>query len=110
MPHPALTFLKDDDRARRRFAVHSFVMFASLAQSLHELSAADARRAALGYVSEAFAEAMLDGIDVEFFADAAVCAAFRELVAAYGEAHAARLAELLPERVRQGEFSVNPTQ
>jgi hypothetical protein len=53
---------------------------------------------------------MLDGIDVESFADAAVCAAFRELVAAYGEAHAARLAELLPERVRQGEFSANVTQ
>ena len=60
-------------------------MFASLAQSFDELSAADARRAALGYVSEAFAEAMLDGIEVEILAEAAVCAAFRELVVAYGE-------------------------
>jgi hypothetical protein len=80
-------------------------MFAPLAQSLDELSAADARRAALSYVSEAFAEALLDGIDVESFADAALCAAFRELVAAYGEEKVACLAELLPERVRQGEFS-----
>ena len=45
-------------------------MFVSLAQSLDELSAADARRAALGYVSEAFAEALLDGIDVDSFAEA----------------------------------------
>jgi hypothetical protein len=94
----------------RRFAIQCATMFASLAQSLRELSAADARRAALSYVSEAFAEAMLDGIDVESFADAALCAAFRELVAAYGEEKAARLAERLPERVRHGEFSTNLTQ
>lgn len=85
-------------------------MIASLDQSLRELSAADARRAALSYVSEAFAEALLDGIDAESFADAALCAAFRELVAAYGEETAARLAERLPERVRHGEFSANLTQ
>jgi hypothetical protein len=85
-------------------------MFASLAQSLDELSAADARRAALHYVSEAFAEAVLDGIDVDSFADAALCAAFRELVAAYGEEKAACMAERLPERVRHGEFSAAPRQ
>jgi hypothetical protein len=85
-------------------------MIASLAQSLRELSAADARRAALHYVSEAFAEALLDGIDVDSFADAALCAAFRELVVAYGEEQAARLAEALPERVRHGEFSASPRQ
>ena len=80
-------------------------MFPSLAQSLDELSAADARRAALAYVSEAFAEALLDGIDVDLFAEAALCAAFREIVAVHGEDKAAALAERLPERVRQGEFS-----
>jgi hypothetical protein len=85
-------------------------MIASVAQSLRELSADDARRAALSYVSEAFAEALLDGIDVDSFAEAALCAAFRELVAAYGEEKAARLAELLPERVRHGEFSGSPRQ
>lgn len=85
-------------------------MFASLAQSLNELSAADARRAALGYVSEAFAEALLDGIDVDSFAEAALCAAFRELVAAYGEEKVALIAERLPERVRHGEFSACPRQ
>jgi hypothetical protein len=85
-------------------------MILSPAQSLRELSDADARRAALNYVSEAFAEAVLDGIDVDSFADAALCAAFRELVAAYGEETAARLAEGLAERVRLGEFSSSLTQ
>jgi hypothetical protein len=80
-------------------------MFSSLTQSLNELAAADARRAALGYVSEAFAEALLDGIDVDSFAEAAFCAAFRELVAAYGEEKVALIAERLSERVRHGEFS-----
>ena len=85
-------------------------MFSSLPTSLDELAAADARRAALAYVSEAFAEALLDGIDVDLFAEAALCAAFRELVAVHGEEKAAALAERLPERVRQGEFSTAARQ
>ena len=48
---------------------------------------------------------MLDGIDVDAFAEAAFCAAFRELVAVYGEERATAIAESLPERVRAGEFS-----
>lgn len=78
--------------------------------SLEELSAADARRAALTYVSEAFAEAVLDGIDVDSFAEAAFCAAFRELVAIYGEDRAIKIAQTLPERIRSGEFSVRTRQ
>jgi hypothetical protein len=85
-------------------------MFPSLSQSLAELSAADARRAALGYVSEAFAEALLDGIDVDLFAEAAVCAALRELVARHGEEKAVSFVESLPDRLRQGEFSSSPRQ
>jgi len=78
--------------------------------SLEKLSAADARRAALSYVSEAFAEAVLDGIDVDAFAEAAFCAAFRELVAIHGEERAACLAQGLPERIRAGEFSSRTRQ
>jgi len=73
--------------------------------TLDELAAAEARSMALAYVSEAFAEAILDGIDVDDFAEAAVCAAFRELVAVYGEARVADIAAKLPDRVRAGEFS-----
>jgi len=70
--------------------------------TLDELAAAEARSMALAYVSEAFAEAILD---VDDFAEAAVCAAFRELVAVYGEARVADIAAKLPDRVRAGEFS-----
>ena len=85
-------------------------MFPALKDSLDELNAADARRAALTYVSEAFAEAVLDGIDVDAFADAALCAAFRELVANYGEDRAAAIADGLAERIRRGEFSLRGKQ
>ena len=85
-------------------------MHAAFALSLDELSAADARRAALTYVSEAFAEAVLDGIGVDAFAEAAFCAAFRELVVAYGEDRVVALAERLPDRVRLGEFSLRARQ
>ena len=78
--------------------------------SLEELNAADARRAALSYVSEAFAEAVLDGIAVDAFAEAALCAAFRELVAIHGEERAAGVAQLLPDRIRSGEFSSRTRQ
>lgn len=79
-------------------------------QSLMDLRAADARRAALNYVSEAFAEAVMDGIDVDAFAEAAFCAAFRELVALHGEEHAAAVAQKLAERVRGGEFTARTRQ
>jgi len=81
-----------------------------LEMSLEELKSADARRAALSYVSEAFAEAVLDGINVDAFAEAAFCAAFRELVAVHGEEQAACVAQGLPDRIRAGEFSTRTRQ
>jgi hypothetical protein len=66
----------------------------------------DERRAALAYVSEAFAEAVLAGIESENFAHAALAAALRELVATRGEEDVAAFAEQLPERLRAGEFSL----
>jgi hypothetical protein len=74
--------------------------------SLEDLHAADARRDALNYVSEAFAEALLDGIDADAFAEAALCAAMRELVASHGEARAADIGRRLAERCLAGEFSL----
>ena len=73
---------------------------------LLEETAAEERRAALGYVTEAFAEATLAGIESDCFAHAALFAAFRELVTTYGEEAVAQFAERLPRRIRDGEFSV----
>jgi hypothetical protein len=67
---------------------------------------ADDRRAALGFVTEAFAEAILSGLESDSFAHAALFAAFQELVDLYGEEAVAVFAERLPQRIRQGEFTV----
>ncbi len=66
----------------------------------------DDRRAALIYVNEAFAEAIMAGIDMESFADAAIAAGLQELVACYGEDAVATFTARLPERVRRGEFTI----
>ena len=63
------------------------------------------RSAALAHVTEAFAEAILSGIESNSFAHAALFAALCELVAIHGEEKMAAFAERLPDRVRAGEFS-----
>ena len=73
---------------------------------LTDLAEASAdKRAALSYVVEAFVEAQLDGLDADCMAQAALFAAFQELVATYGEEATADFAERLPERIRSGAFS-----
>jgi hypothetical protein len=74
------------------------------------LDAAEARLVALDYVSEAFAEAVLDGVEVDAFAEAAIATALRELVAAHGEERVADFVQSWPERVRGGEFSLRVRQ
>ncbi|MGY6567734.1 MAG: hypothetical protein ACXIVE_01945 [Salinarimonas sp.] len=69
---------------------------------------AEEKRMALGYVTEAFAEAQLDGLDADCMAQAAIFAAFQELVATYGEEAAAEFAQGLPDRIRAGGFSTAP--
>ncbi|HEY6259080.1 MAG TPA: hypothetical protein VIY51_25155 [Xanthobacteraceae bacterium] len=64
------------------------------------------KQAALGYLHEAWAEARLDGIDGDCLAQACLFAAFAEFVATYGEEPAARFAEGLAVRIRNGEFSL----
>jgi hypothetical protein len=68
---------------------------------------AEERRAALGYLAEAWAEARLDGIDGDCLAQACLFTALAELVSTYGEDAAARYTEGLATRIRNGEFSVS---
>jgi hypothetical protein len=67
---------------------------------------AEERRAALAYVSEAWAEARLEGIDGDCLAQACLFSALAELVSTYGEDASARYAEGLAVRIRNGEFSL----
>lgn len=66
------------------------------------------KRIALSYVSAAFAEAELDGLDGDAMVQAALFAAFRHLVEIYGEEPAAVYAEGLPARIRGGGFTTTP--
>ncbi len=68
---------------------------------------ADEKRAALGYLSEAWAEALHEGIDGDALAQASLFTAFAELVGTYGEDAAAKYAEGLGARIRNGEFSLD---
>ena len=72
---------------------------------IEDLAAADEKRAALTYVHEAFAEAVLSGVEADCFAQAALFTAFQELVDTYGEEAVAQYASRLPERIRHGEFT-----
>jgi hypothetical protein len=65
------------------------------------------KRAALGYLHEAWAEARIDGIDDDCMAQACLFAAFVELVSTYGEDAAADYAATLPARVRNGDYTID---
>jgi hypothetical protein len=75
-------------------------------QAREALPEHEQKRAALGYLNEAWAEARLDGIDGDCLAQACLFAALAELVSTYGEDASARFAEGLPARIRNGEFTV----
>jgi hypothetical protein len=87
-------------------ALHSVTMHEPIPADLSEASPDN--RAALTYVVEAFVEGALDGLDTESMVQAALYAAFQELVATYGEEATAHYAESLPERIRIGAFSTGP--
>jgi hypothetical protein len=65
------------------------------------------KKVALSYLHEAWAEALLDGVEDDCMAQACLFAAFAELVSTYGEDAAARYAEGLSSRIHNGEFSVD---
>jgi hypothetical protein len=66
----------------------------------------DQKRMALGYLQDAWTEARHDGIEGDCLAQTALFLALAELISTYGEEPAARYAEKLSARIRNGEFSV----
>ncbi|NVK34767.1 MAG: hypothetical protein HWE23_09825 [Rhodobacteraceae bacterium] len=67
----------------------------------------DVRRAALTFISDAWAEAIANGVDADAVAHAAMFTALADLVATYGEDAVAKLAEGLPDRIQRGDYTVN---
>jgi hypothetical protein len=86
--------------------VPSVMNNAYLSALIEDPDTADSRRQALGFVTDAFAEAIMAGVESEDFAHAALFAAMQELVVIHGEELAALFAKKLPERILSGEFSL----
>jgi hypothetical protein len=68
--------------------------------------AADKRRA-LDHLSEAWRDAVAEGVAPEILAHAALFVAFADLVATYGEDAVAELARSLPGRIEALEFTLD---
>jgi hypothetical protein len=75
-----------------------------------ETRAEEQRRVALGYITEAWIEAVKDGVDPDHVADAALEAALREMVALRGECETARILDALGPRVTRGDFTTVTTR
>lgn len=67
----------------------------------------DARQIALEYIAEAWNNAEADGLEGEAISHAALFAALATLVRIFGEEATADLVANLPERIRQGEYSLD---
>jgi hypothetical protein len=72
-----------------------------------EWTVADKKRAAFEIVTDAMADAEVEGIEREIVVQAALFAVFTDLVTCYGEEAVAMLAEKLPARLRGGEFTLD---
>lgn len=70
----------------------------------------EAKQAALRYILDAWEEAVYDGLDPDCIATAAIFAALSDMIATYGEEPVAAMCERLPQRIRNGEFTVGRTK
>lgn len=76
-----------------------------------DTSVAEKKRAAFDIVTDAMADAEAEGIEYEIVTQAALFAVLTELVSNYGEQAVAGLAERLPARILNGEYTlVRPLQ
>jgi hypothetical protein len=105
-----VTFASIVGQAPLADALRTLVTMSTLGPSLQSrepIADHEQKRVALGYLQEAWAEARLDGIDGDCLAQACLFTAFAEFVTTYGEDAAARFAEGLGARIRNGEFSLD---
>ncbi len=67
---------------------------------------AEKKRLALAYLTEAWDEAVAEGVDSDILAHAALFTALSDLIGTYGEDAVAELAKTLPRRIEAFEFSL----
>jgi len=79
------------------------------AMELSEITEKNQKWAALRYITDAWEEALFDGIEPEMLANASLFAALSDLVSTYGEEAVSKMAERLSKRIQHGEFTLNRT-
>lgn len=62
---------------------------------------------ALRHILDAWQDAVIDGVESDMLATAAIFAALSDMVTSYGEEQVAQMISGLPDRIRQGEFTLN---
>ncbi|MGL5114832.1 MAG: hypothetical protein ACRC7G_08000 [Beijerinckiaceae bacterium] len=75
------------------------------ASPLERQEIAHQKQVALQLMLDAFNEGALEGIEDDCLAQSALFCALQSFVDGYGEEAVAKLAERLPERIRNGEFT-----
>lgn len=85
----------------------------TLLKSLEELSdeereeLREQKKAALGFILDAWDEAVCEGVEPDLLANAALFKALSDLVTTYGEDAVAEMTGGLAQRIQQGEFSLH---
>ena len=74
---------------------------------MEEMIAREKRVVALEFQSEAWADGVLEGIEPDILADAAISTALGETIRELGEEAALALVDTLRDRILTGEFSPN---
>ncbi|MEZ5841317.1 MAG: hypothetical protein R3D02_13125 [Hyphomicrobiales bacterium] len=64
------------------------------------------KQAALGYIRDAWEDALAHGIDPDILVNAALFQAFTDLVSCYGESPVADFAAKLPNKIQRGDFTI----
>ena len=82
-------------------------MFLNAGQKIDTDLEPDDRQLALEYLADAWTSAEQDGLEGEAIAHAAIFAALATLVRTFGEEATADILESVPERVRQGEYTLD---
>lgn len=67
------------------------------------------KKVALAYLTQAWGDAVADGVESDVLAHAALFAALSDLVTSYGEEAVAELAATLKDRIHNREFTIGRT-
>ncbi len=78
-------------------------------EETEQVPISEQKRVALAYLTQAWGDAVADGVGSDVLAHAALFTALSDLVASYGEDAVAELAASLKDRIQNREFTLERT-